>query len=114
MGFLAPIAISSKHVLLKKFSGNYDAFSNCLDSFIPEYAILSIIYVILLLSSAEDSDGYRFDILDLLLGTAAGIFYCMGRICICVCVQIGIASCSQALMSTFALWQVLFGLIFNA
>lgn len=74
VGMIAPCLMSTKHVIIRKFKGNYDAVSQSIDGFILEYALFSFITILLV-----NDVNYTFRWVDLAVGTAAGILMCFGR-----------------------------------
>ena len=84
---LAPLLMSTKHVVIRKYKGNYDAVTQSIDSFIPEYFVLSCITWFLL-----QHPSYEFTWTSFAIGTFAGILMSIGRILIAIAISEGIAA----------------------
>lgn len=88
-GMIAPVFMSTKHVIIRKFKGSYGAISQSIDGFILEYLMFSVITVLLL---TTDDDEYEFRWMDMLVATGAGLLMCLGRTFIAIAVQKGTAA----------------------
>lgn len=88
-GLIAPVLMSSKHVIIRKYKGNYDAFSQAVDSSVLEYGAFTFIFIFLV-----NSEDYQFTWSDFWIGTGAGILLQIARVFIAIAVSQGIASCA--------------------
>lgn len=98
--------MSTKHVTLRKFKGNYGAIAQAIDGYILEYFLYCMITIVLV-----NDPIYTFKWSDLGVGMAAGVLYCISRCFLAIAVQIGIAAPAQALNATHAVHQAFWGVV---
>ena len=94
--------MSTKHLIIRVFKGNYSGFDQAFDS-----AILEGILQCFLFPSLLNHPDFTFEWTDLARGSLAAFFITVGRILIAEAISVGIAGPAQALMSTHALHQAL-------
>lgn len=66
--------MTTKHVVIRKFKGNYGAIAQAIDGYILEYFLFSMITIVLV-----NDPIYTFRWADLGVGMAAGVLMCIGR-----------------------------------
>jgi glucose uptake protein GlcU len=105
---LAPVLMSSKHFIIRKFKDAYDPFTQTIDGFIIEYTIFSLFAIYLGIHGEPDLSARN-----LIIGTIAGLFYSVSRINMSMAVAIGIAGPAQAMISTHALYQTMWSAVLD-
>jgi hypothetical protein len=105
---LAPLLMSSKHFIIRKFQKEYDPFSQTIDGFIIEYSFFTCLAVYLGFYGAPD-----LSLRNLIIGTIAGLLFSLARINMSMAIALGIAGPAQALISTHSLYQTMWSAVLD-
>ena len=106
IGMLAPCFMSTKHVIIRMFKGNYDPISQAIDGILIESFLYSIIALFLLKDPNFD---FTFQVF--LTGTLSGCLRFTSVVLISIAVAVGLAGPAQSLMSTHGMHQAIWSLI---
>eukprot|EP00355_Strombidium_rassoulzadegani_P003296 CAMPEP_0168614938 /NCGR_PEP_ID=MMETSP0449_2-20121227/4242_1 /TAXON_ID=1082188 /ORGANISM="Strombidium rassoulzadegani, Strain ras09" /LENGTH=315 /DNA_ID=CAMNT_0008655653 /DNA_START=170 /DNA_END=1117 /DNA_ORIENTATION=- len=100
LAFLVPIALSSKHYLIRKYQSSYNYYFLAIDSAILESLSCSIFFLVFMADN-------EVEIEQLLIGGLTGGLMIIGRIYIAVGIAEGVAGPAQSVMSTNGIWMTI-------
>jgi drug/metabolite transporter (DMT)-like permease len=108
VALIAPLLMSSKHFMIRRFKPNYKPMDQAMDGFIMEYFCFSMLAIYLFVDGEIPMNART-----LLLGMASGCLSSLGRLCIAIAVAVGIAGPAQALMATHSLHQTMWSVFLD-
>jgi hypothetical protein len=95
IGMLAPCCMSTKHVIIRMYKGNYDPMSQAIDGVLIESVIYSVIACFLI-----QDPNFNFTFQIFLTGTLGSCLRGTAVVLIAIAVGVGLAGPAQSLMST--------------
>ena len=101
-GLISPMALSTKHIVIRSYKKSYNTWDMAIDGLILEY----VLYVVLAFQSFVISHS-QFSFYNLLIGFFASCFLIIGKISIALAVSSGIAGPAASLANTQTIYATL-------